>query len=52
MGVVLSALGTLWSALTAAKVFARLSPALQDARWLLVYPCALMYGSFALLGVY
>jgi hypothetical protein len=29
-----------------------MSPALQEARSLMVYPCLLMYASFALLGVY
>ena len=48
----LSVAGALWSALTASKVLGRMSPALQDARWLMFYPCTLMYGSFALLGVY
>ena len=43
---------SLWSALTAAKVLGRMSPALQDVQSLMVYPCLLMYGSFALLGVY
>lgn len=50
--VALSVAGALWSALTASKVLGRMSPALQDARWLMFYPCTLMYGSFALLGVY
>lgn len=51
-GVALSAAGALWSALTASKVLARASPALQEVRSLLLYPCLLMYASFALLGVY
>ncbi|KAI8466887.1 MAG: hypothetical protein J3K34DRAFT_432316 [Monoraphidium minutum] len=50
--VALSALGAVWSAITAAKVLARMSPGLQEARSLMVAPCLLMYGSFALLGVY
>jgi len=51
-GVALSAAGTVWSAVTAAKVLGRMSPALQDVKTLMIYPCMLMYGSFALLGVY
>lgn len=50
--VALSAVGALWSAATAAKVLGRMSPALGAARPLLLYPCLLMYASFALLGVY
>lgn len=50
--VALSVAGAIWSALTAAKVLARMSPALQESRSLLMYPCFLMYSSFALLGVY
>jgi hypothetical protein len=52
VGVALSAGGALWSAVTAAKVLGRMSPALQEVRTLLMYPCLLMYASFALLGVY
>lgn len=44
--------GAVWSALTAAKVLARMSPGLQEVKSLMYYPCFLMYGSFALLGVY
>ncbi|KIZ06690.1 hypothetical protein MNEG_1267 [Monoraphidium neglectum] len=50
--VALSVAGAVWSAVTASKVLARISPGLQDSRSLMVYPCLLMYGSFALLGVY
>jgi hypothetical protein len=52
VGIALSMGGALWSAVTAAKVLGRLSPALQEVRSLLIYPCLLMYSSFALLGVY
>lgn len=50
--VALSAGGALWSALTASKVLGRMSPALNEIRSLMLYPCLLMYASFALLGVY
>lgn len=48
----LALLVTAWSAITAAKVLARLSPALHDVRALVMYPCFLMYGAFALLTSY
>jgi hypothetical protein len=49
---VLALLFTGWSAITAAKVLARLAPALQRMKSLVAYPCFLMYAAFALLTSY
>lgn len=48
----LALLFTLWSGVTACKMLVKLSPALQDVKSLVAYPCVLMYGSFALLTSY
>ncbi|KAF8069527.1 yipf5 [Scenedesmus sp. PABB004] len=52
VSVVLAVLAAAWSALTAAKVLARISHALAEVRSLVLVPCFLLYGSFALLTVY
>jgi hypothetical protein len=49
---VLAILAAAWSAITAAKVLARISHALAEVRSLVLVPCFLLYGSFALLTVY
>lgn len=48
---VFAVLCTLWSALTAAKLFTRRSPSLTEFQGLIGYPCLLMYTAFALLTV-
>ena len=50
--LVLAALAVLWAARTASRLFVRRSPALEDFRYLLAYPCLLMFAAFALLNVY
>lgn len=52
ISVALAVLASIWSGITASKVLARVSPALQDMKALVAYPCFLMYGAFALLTVY
>ena len=42
----------LWAAFTASRMFVRRSPALEDLRWHVAYPCLLMYSAFSLLTVY
>jgi hypothetical protein len=49
---VLAILAAAWSAITAAKVLSRISHALAEVRSLVLVPCFLLYGSFALLTVY
>jgi hypothetical protein len=49
---VLAVLFAGWSGVTAARVLSQVSPALQEVQSLIMYPCFLMYGSFALLTVY
>ncbi|KAK9826895.1 hypothetical protein WJX81_006155 [Elliptochloris bilobata] len=48
----LAALAVLWAARTAARLFVRRSPALEDHAYLLAYPCLLVFVAFALLNVY
>lgn len=48
----LAAGAALWSAATAARLFVKRSPALEEATALLTYPCLLVYASFAMLCVY
>jgi hypothetical protein len=48
----LAALAVLWAARTAARLFVRRSPALEDHFYLVAYPCLLMFSAFALLNVY
>lgn len=45
-------LAALWCAVTASRVLARVSPALQEVTGLLAVPYFLLYASFALLTVY
>lgn len=52
ISVGLAALASLWSAATAARLFVKRSPSLEEGYGLLVYPCWLIYGSFAVLSVY
>ncbi|KAK9806203.1 hypothetical protein WJX72_005193 [[Myrmecia] bisecta] len=52
VSVVLAVLVTLWCGRTAAKLFVKRSPCLEDHYYLIVYPCVLMYSAFALLNVY
>uniref|UniRef100_A0A383W3U1 Uncharacterized protein n=1 Tax=Tetradesmus obliquus TaxID=3088 RepID=A0A383W3U1_TETOB len=52
VSAVLAILAAAWSAITAAKVLARISHALAEVRSLVLIPCFLLYGSFALLTVY
>jgi hypothetical protein len=48
----LAVLAAAWSAVTAAKILSRISHALADVQTLVMMPCFLLYGSFALLTVY
>jgi len=48
----LALLCTLWSSHTAAKVFVRRSPGLEEQQGLIMYPCLLMYSAFMMLCVY
>ena len=50
--IVLAVLTTLWCGRTAGKLFVKRSAALEDHKWLIAYPCTLMYSAFALLTVY
>ncbi len=50
--VLLAAVAVLWSGMSAAKLFARRSPVLEDHLSLIAYPCLLMYSAFALLTIY
>jgi hypothetical protein len=52
VSAVLAILAAAWSAITAAKVLSRISHALAEVRSLVLVPCFLLYGSFALLTVY
>eukprot|EP00775_Hariotina_reticulata_P010855 gene10855-11009_t len=52
VSAVLAILATAWCALIAATVLARISHALAEVRSLVMFPCFLLYGSFALLTVY
>eukprot|EP00878_Enallax_costatus_P008723 GHUV01009117.1.p1 GENE.GHUV01009117.1~~GHUV01009117.1.p1 ORF type:complete len:226 (+),score=51.57 GHUV01009117.1:693-1370(+) len=52
ISAVLAVSFTAWSAITAAKVLARRSHALAEIRNLVLVPCFLLYGSYALLTVY
>lgn len=45
-------LATVWSGHTASRLFQRRCASLEDAGGLLLYPCLLLYGAFALLSVY
>jgi hypothetical protein len=54
-GVLLGCLGTLctlWAALTAAKLLVRRCPMLEPSRALVTLPCVLLFGAFAMLGLY
>ena len=51
-GWLLAVLCAAWSAATASKVLAKVSPALSEVRGLVAVPCFLMYSSFALLTIY
>lgn len=54
-GLLLLLLGgacTVWSALTASRIFARRCPVLEDMKTIIMYPCLLTYGTFALLILY
>ena len=51
MGIVLSMIAVLWSSLSASKLFVTLSEDSQQ-RPLIAYPCALLYGTFALIIVF
>jgi hypothetical protein len=42
----------LWASHTAAKLFVRRSPLLDGQHLVVLYPCLLMYTSFALLSLY
>mmetsp|Transcript_22231 Transcript_22231/g.56527 ORF Transcript_22231/g.56527 Transcript_22231/m.56527 type:complete len:244 (-) Transcript_22231:196-927(-) len=54
-GVVAGVLGlaaTLWAGHTAAKIFARRCPSLEDAQGLVMLPCTLLYAAFTMLTLY
>lgn len=50
MGVAAGAV--LWAAQTAARLFCRRSPLLEGQQSVVLYPCLLMYSTFALLSLY
>jgi hypothetical protein len=50
--VALAVVALLWSGMTAAKLFTKRSPVLEDHLYLIAYPCFLMYSAFALLSIY
>lgn len=50
--IALAVLAVLWSGTTAAKLFTKRSPVLEDHVYLIAYPCLLMYSAFALLSIY
>jgi hypothetical protein len=52
VSAILAILATAWCALIAAAVLSRISHALAEVRSLVMFPCFLLYGSFALLTVY
>lgn len=47
-----AALAVLWSGQTAATLFCRRSPLLDGQQTVVLYPCVLMYSTFALLSLY
>jgi hypothetical protein len=47
-----AAVAVLWSAHTAAKLFVRRSPLLDGQHSVVLFPCLLMYTTFALLSLY
>lgn len=48
---VLAVIATLWSAITASKILTKKQSGLEESRALVLYPCLLLYSSFALLTV-
>lgn len=52
VSAVLAILAAAWSAVTAAKILSKISHALAEVQTLVMMPCFLLYGSFALLTVY
>lgn len=50
--VAVAAGAVLWAGQTASRLFCRRSPLLGDQQAVVLYPCLLMYGSFALLSLY
>lgn len=52
VSAVLAILAAAWSAVTAAKILSKVSHALAEVQALVMMPCFLLYGSFALLTVY
>ena len=48
----LALLCTVWSADTAARIVVKRSPQLEEMQYIIMYPCLLTYGAFALLSVY
>ncbi len=50
--VALAVVAVLWSGMTAARLFTKRSPALEEHLYLIAYPCLLMYSAFALLSIY
>lgn len=51
IGTVLTALAVLWCSMSASKLFVT-ALAMQHQQPLVAYPCALVYGVFALLAVF
>ena len=47
-----AAVAVLWASHTAARLFVRRSPLLDGQHSVVLYPCLLMYGCFALLSLY
>lgn len=47
-----AAVAVLWAAFTASKMFVKRSPALEEQRGVIAYPCMLMYIAFAMLTLY
>ena len=47
-----AAVAVLWASQTAARLFVRRSPLLDGQHAVVLYPCLLMYASFALLSLY
>ena len=50
--VAAAAVAVLWASQTAARLFVRRSPLLDGQHAVVLYPCLLMYASFALLSLY
>lgn len=50
--IALAIVCSVWGGLTSARILGRKNPVLEELQPLVVYPCTLLYGAFALLSVY